>query len=354
MNNKYSWNETLKFSWGHIIAFLAIIFISYVCYMGDFYQNGGDFKAASIKVLFIDLALLSTFIGAQIKKGTDSKFERSIIIERILICLCPFVFLWAMLSYNHFWNVFGERKQIEKEFTTSIEKSKQMFIDYDSYSSGRIERYKITLDKIIQRKNIDAKVYYDCGFNGNSDETRKNNLVMTMQLQLQSQNTDSLKSLAKQWIENANQGASVWNAFLVGNVDRISDAIKAWNKTLVDYSSPVLTGETAFGQTINTFTSDDDAITNANNGLKSLTEIYKNSTGIKIISVLTSILLFLMLLFPYFLQRRSTRANGLYYLLPNSIRKKSTNKSYNEIKNTPEIEEQFPDSNSDDVYGGTF
>lgn len=56
--NNYSWNETLKFSWGHIIAFVALIFISYVTYMGDFYSNGGDFSAAAIKVFIIDTILL--------------------------------------------------------------------------------------------------------------------------------------------------------------------------------------------------------------------------------------------------------------------------------------------------------
>ncbi len=66
--NKYSWNETLKFSWGHIIAFVALIFISYVTYMGDFYSNGGDFSVAAIRVFIIDIALLTTFIGSQILK----------------------------------------------------------------------------------------------------------------------------------------------------------------------------------------------------------------------------------------------------------------------------------------------
>ena len=60
-NNNYSWNQTLKFSWGHIIAFVALIIISYVTYMGDFYRNGGDFKSAAIKVCSIDIALLITF-----------------------------------------------------------------------------------------------------------------------------------------------------------------------------------------------------------------------------------------------------------------------------------------------------
>ena len=98
-NNNYSWNQTLKFSWGHIIAFIALIFISYVMYMGDFYRSGGNFTSAAIKVGIIDLCLLATFIGAQIIKGTDEKFNRSIIIERLLICLCPVVFLFAMKGF---------------------------------------------------------------------------------------------------------------------------------------------------------------------------------------------------------------------------------------------------------------
>ena len=64
--NKYSWNETLKFSWGHIIAFLALVIISYVTYMGDFYDNGGNFKKSAIKVFCIDVGLIITFIVAQI------------------------------------------------------------------------------------------------------------------------------------------------------------------------------------------------------------------------------------------------------------------------------------------------
>ena len=79
--NNYSWNKMLKFSWGHIIAFIALIFISYVTYMGDFYRNGGDFGKAAINVLIIDIVLLCTFIGAQIFKSTDEKFSRSILID---------------------------------------------------------------------------------------------------------------------------------------------------------------------------------------------------------------------------------------------------------------------------------
>jgi len=249
-NNNYSWNETLKFSWGHIIAFLSLIFISYVCYMGDFYMNGGVFKMSAIKVLIIDVALLVTFIGAQILKGTDSKFDRSIIIERILICLCPIVFIWAMISYNHFWYVFSQREQIENKFNTSIEKSKEMFVNYEDYANNRISAYSNLLDSAIVNKSSNPVFYAKVGFNGRNDAVQKDNYLKTLRLQLFSQNTDSLKNIATKWIDQANQGATVWNAFLVGNIDQIADAISNWNQALISYSKPVLSNESMAGYEI--------------------------------------------------------------------------------------------------------
>ena len=40
-------NEQLKFSWGHIIAFLALIIISYISFVGVTYMTDGDFTKAS-------------------------------------------------------------------------------------------------------------------------------------------------------------------------------------------------------------------------------------------------------------------------------------------------------------------
>lgn len=65
--NKYSWNKTLKFSWGHIVAFISLIFISYVTYMGAFYQNGGDFVFAALKVGLLDTSLRDLY------RRTDTK-----------------------------------------------------------------------------------------------------------------------------------------------------------------------------------------------------------------------------------------------------------------------------------------
>lgn len=347
-NNNYSWNQTLKFSWGHIIAFVALIIISYVTYMGEFYQNGGDFISAAIKVCSIDVALLVTFIGAQIYKGSDEKFDRSVIIERILICLCPIAFIWAMIPYNHFWIVFSEREQIESKFNTSIEKSRQMFVDYDLYSNDRILKYEIMLDNIIRNKARNSSEYQNAGFVGSNDDIVKANYIETLKLQLLSENTDSLRQSALAWIDEANQGVSIWNAFLVGNVKNISDAIKGWNKRLNEVSKPVLSNELLSGSDILPFDANTESYKAAANELLELSKIYTETKGFSVNALWNGIILFLMIFFPYFLQKRNEKAKGYYSLIPsmknnNASQKKHNKTNYNDSQN-----------DNDDLYIGTF
>ena len=356
-NNKYSWNETLKFSWGHIIAFVALIFISYVTYMGDFYSNGGDFKSSAIKVFVIDIVLILTFIGAQIYKGTDEKFDRSIIIERMLICLCPIAFLWAMIPYNHFWSVFSERDKIEPRFTSAIEKSRQMFVNYDQYSKDRITAYSDYLFSIITNKGNARTAYLNAGFSDANDYMVMDNYITTLRLQLLSQNTDSLRTSALQWIEETNQGASVWNAFLVGNISMISDAIEGWNQKLYEVSVPVLSNEPKDStHSVAPFDPNRESFKAANAELTDLRNLFVNSNGINLYTIITGFILILMLLFPYFLQKRNTRATGLYSLIPIS-------KIVNVKKHVRKIdveERNFDNTDfsqnqaCDDIYGGTF
>lgn len=365
--NKYSWNQTLKFSWGHIIAFVALIFISYVMYMGIFYKNGGDFSSAAIKVAFIDFALLSTFIGAQIIKGTDERFERSIIIERVLIILCPIVFCYAMFSYNHFWSVFEQRNLIENQFNSSIERTKQMFVSYDAYAEQRINNYKNGLDSIlVLRANGDVSLYKKAGFTGVNDRYKKDNFLHTLELQLRSQNVDSLELIANKWIDEANQGANVWNAFLVGNIQQIASAIQNWHTMLQSYSNTRLSNEEIFGNEVLPFDENAELIETVIDDINSLKSIYVKTNGLKFHTIWTGLLIFAMLLFPYFLQKRSTRAEGLYFLIPGSKAK-----SYDEglrssnIRNGKINFDQVNGDNlstsegddksfSDDVFRGTF
>lgn len=307
-NSEYRWNETLKFSWGHIIAFVAIIFISYVAYMGKFYMSGGDFASAAKRVGLIVLVVLAAFMGAQVAKASDAHFDRSIVIERILVVLCPIVLGWAMVPCNHFWNVFAVRDRLETQFAESISNSSKMFDDYVAYSGARIQSYERHLCDNNVLPYTDKEVA----------AVVRGNYVETLRLQLLSQNTDSLISLARTWIKDANQGASVWNSFLVGNVDVITDAMEGWNKKLFEVSVPVLSNEP---NGVVPFDSNHESFKAAIGSLKELKEIYTIPKGLNINTVWTFVILFFMLMFPYFLQERCTRASGFYTLWTNIFRK---------------------------------
>ncbi len=314
VDNNYSWNKVLKFSWSHIIALLTLIFFSYIVFMGDFYMNGSDFVMSGVKVLIIDGAILFTFIGAQIYKGSDSKFKKSLTIERILMLLAPIVFIISLIPYNHFLNVYSQKDRLKSQFSNTIVKSSRMFDEYNDYSNERLENYKLTLDEVIDQRESNRSLYTKAGFNGENDQIRRDNYISVLSLQLQSQNYDQLRGKALGWIEESDNGASVWNAFLIGNTHQITYALQSWRQTLVDYSTPTLSNEAILGKEIKAFDKDQLILRSLIAEFQMLSTIYTKRLGLNINTIWSSILIFILLLMPYILQSRNTKAQGLYSL----------------------------------------
>lgn len=318
-SNQYDWNVTRKFSWGHIVAFVALIFMSYVMYMGAFYSNGGNFLKAAAVVVGIDVLILGVFIGAQLFKGTDGKFDRCIILERILICLCPAVFVLAMMSYNHFWGVYSQRQEIETRFNEAIAQSGSMFDEYDKYVEERLGNYQERLNRLRSAGVI--------------TDSQQRNYYLTLQLQLRNKDQQQMEEKALKWIGKANTGASVWNAFLIGNLNQIRSAVKGWEETLDQYSRPVLSNETSESevapgpdpapkertgqqQEVLSFSQVRSAKGLRENLFVELQKRYSEGKGLQVNTIWTGLILFAMLLFPYMLQKRNTRAHGYYHLWP--------------------------------------
>ena len=117
-------NDKLRFSWGHIMAFVAMIFISYVSFMGLTYLTDGNFLYAGLGVFIIILILSFFFIGVQMLKATDTKFRTRIKWERLFFVLTFAAFLLVMVPYSHFWIVFDKRQQVEETFSNSVQTTK--------------------------------------------------------------------------------------------------------------------------------------------------------------------------------------------------------------------------------------
>lgn len=279
-------NETLRFSWAHIIAFVALIFISYVSFMGITYLTDGDFLYAGVGVLGINLLLVIFFILPQILKGTDEKFRRKIIFERLLFFCAPVVFAGIMIPYAHFWNVFDNRSQVETTFSESVKTTKGMFESYETYANSRIEDY----DMRLARKK--------------TKPITRGNKVDALTLQLIDENYISLKNSAFEWIDNAS-GATVWNVFMTGNIKKIENALDQWNSSLTEFSSRKMADE---GSEVQPFSSSDKSVGLAKENLSSLKNVYTERSAPTIIAISTAILLYVLLLFPYIIQSRNTKS----------------------------------------------
>lgn len=346
-NKEYSWNVLLKFSWGHIVAFVAIIFIGYVIFMGVSYFNGGDFVKSFIVACVMMLALFITFIGAQALKGTSRNFKKSIVGERILVALCPVAFLCAMLPYNHFWVVFDNREGVEKNFGAAISAVRELFDDYDAYSNSRIEKYNCALDRLIKSGTF-SNNHRECSFA--PADIQKEGFVEALRLQLLSENTRMLRNEAERWIDGANGGASVWNVFLIANVRGIKEAIDTWNNKLVEYSKPVMSNEETYADGVEPF--DSKVPTNAKEGIDDVINLYTGrSWTVSLWTIGTGIALFLCLLLPYFIQQRNTKAKGYVAFWGSSDGGTRSSDDDDDVDEAGTQAEDGASGGGDDIYG---
>lgn len=279
-------NRTLKFSWGHIIAFVAVIFISYISFMGLVYLmsnvSGIDdyiFILAGVGVLVIDLVLITFFIIPQILKGTEEKFSKRIGFERMLIFTAPIFFILAMIPYSHFWHVFENRARVENTFSESINSAQYIFRNYDDYAKSRIEDY---VQKLHSRRNVK---------------------VQALEAQLKGRNYTQLKEDATYWLENA-QTASVWNIFTIGNIGTITEAIGKWDKTLEVFSHHKMINEYVYIRPFH-----DPNTETIINDLNSLKEAYSDfEWQPTMVAIVIGFVLYILLMLPYVIQRRNTKS----------------------------------------------
>lgn len=344
-------DEQLKFSWGHIIAFLALIFISYITFVGEVYKTDGDFTKAAITMVVVDVALVIVFIGSQMAKATAHKFSKRIWLERIGIFTSPIIFVVCMVPYFHFWTVHSHNKKIISNFTNAINASNQMFTDYEEYANDRIGNYQHMLERVISNRSIHPEQFAACGFSEGDEQIQKENMLKTLHLQLLSNNYDSLKASANKWIESSSRGASTWNVFLLGNTKEIKSAIKDWNHQLCVFSEKKLSNEEfpgngvhqnlehsgmnssnknslpekklapdgrserAIKKNINSpynrvtaFDESSQSLEKVEKGLDDLTNLFTQKSSPNMMAIITSVLLYLALLFPYVLQDRHTKS----------------------------------------------
>lgn len=298
-------NERLTFSWGHIIAFIALIAVSYVSFVGFTYLTAGNFLFGAIGMGVTDIVFIFVFIGAQQLKASGSAMRKKIRWERVLIFGSPLIFAAGMVAMSHFWSVQSRNDDVVANFNGALNHGKGIFTEYETYANGRLTNYGKSLDKIVAERLTNPTNYLKAGFTPGQEAMQKANMMEVLRLQLLSTNYDSLKNLANKWIDNANEGASTFNVFLIGNTEEISRALTNWETQLKDFSKKKLSNEEIlFGVTDFESTSGSAAAQEIRNLGQSFTKQQIPTVN----AIIFGVIVYLMMIFPYFIQERHSKS----------------------------------------------
>ncbi len=282
-------NEKLSFSWGHIIAFFALIVISYFSFLGSTYLFNNTIGEI-ICVVVVNILLITFFIGAQQFKSVDRDFTKKIKWERMLFFMAPFILAVAMVPAAHFWTVFDNRDNIESKFSTAINNSKEMFSQYEKYAQERIDSYSAKVNKT------------------RSSAVRKADKKLALTLQLNGENYVKLKELSVEWINKASD-ATVWNASMIGNIQTINNAVTKWHSQLVEFTRHMMTEE----EELTIFDANESCLNAITGSLDEIKNEYKTLSAPNLYAILMYILSYILLIFPYWVQRRNVKS--LYRLI---------------------------------------
>ena len=336
-------NETLRFSWGHIFAFLAVIFAGYLTFMGVVYLQGGSGFGWAVGIaLTVCILLLLIFLGLQRLKATSRNFAKRIVMERILLFASPVLFLILMLPYIHFWRVNTQSREISSEFRNAISDARGLFEEYDNYASGRVQQYDALLDSIIRAGH--SSDLAAMGIPKDRPASMKTAMVKTLRLQLLSSQYDTLRSSALKWIDKASKGSSVWNIFLMGNIREIRNAVNGWEESLRTISGPAMSNETYKNiHTVTPFSS--SVVPQASEALDRIPVIYQKFIWMPHwIAILTLLLLYGFLMVPYLLVQERHSKSTQHVFTPK-------NKESLYIEERPVKGKKSSPEDSDDDYG---
>ena len=282
-------NETLKFSWGHIVAFLAMIMISYVTFTGAAYLYDTNLLVSALWAIASFLVMFVVFVGTQQMKAVEKNFTRSIVLERIGVVLSVVVLvrLVTISPFKHFWTVYSNKSEIMEEFAMSIDSSKSIFENYDAYVEERIEK---TLQSKSPEKNAQA-------------ELMRLQLQPSFATQTESFDYQTKKLEIEQWIDKARQ-SSVWNVFVIGNLTKIQSGVEMWKTTLESWSSKKF-----YDGDMEPYKATYDITSNFNN----LKQKFTNSVAFQWRAILWALVGYFCMALPWLLQRRPVKnPNSLF------------------------------------------
>lgn len=289
MDNITKIDQPLSFSWAHIFAFLALIFVAYISFLGGNYLLKGNQLLALALAFGVDIVLISLLIIPQQLKargdGSRKKCRKRLAWERILIIsavvICPTVMMILYSPFAHFWSIVEDGDKVKTAYSNVLSQSTEMFVAYDNYAKERIS-------------NHDSVIAINQSLTASQKEVRKE----ALHIKLTSNAYADLKNNVNNEIAKA-KDFSVWNVFELGNIGKLEKGISNWHNTLVSLSERKLSTE----DSIEIFDPNNMYLSAAQQPIESLRSTYTDNHWSWMVFIIGVLCLFAIFL-PYWVQDR--------------------------------------------------
>lgn len=286
-------NKT-RFNFAAVFSIMVLLVYAFIAFMGLIYWKNGELTIPLLLTLGgVAVVLLCLYVMCI---GKESRWRIGRVGEIVFGIIILATFVLAAFPFTNFMKVIGNQDDIKGRIDTLFTSAKNLDSAYDNYANERISKYESSLKIISSGKNIRPSEYREvlAGAVGNSDDEKIANLSKSLKRQLLPENMDTIRAERIKWLESANK-MSVWNMLLPSNINKIANEVDNFVTNYADVSKNIRKGEK-----VQPF-----AYENLNNNLGELQQIYTKFSKPSALSLIVSLVAFLIMLLPYIVAQRS-------------------------------------------------
>lgn len=286
-------NKT-RFNFAAVFSIMVLLVYAFIAFMGLIYWKNGELTIPLLLTLGgVAVVLLCLYVMCI---GKESRWRIGRVGEIVFGIIILATFILAAFPFTNFMKVINKQDDIKGRIDTLFTSAKNLDSAYDNYANERISKYESSLKIISSGKNIRPSEYREvlAGAVGNSDDEKIANLSKSLKRQLLPENMDTIRAERIKWLESANK-MSVWNMLLPSNINKIANEVDNFVTNYADVSKNIRKGEN-----VQPFAYD-----NLNNNLGELQQIYTKFSKPSALSLIVSLVAFLIMLLPYIVAQRS-------------------------------------------------
>ena len=286
-------NKT-RFNFAAVFSIMVLLVYAFIAFMGLIYWKNGELTIPLLLTLGgVAVVLLCLYVMCI---GKESRWRIGRVGEIVFGIIILATFILAAFPFTNFMKVINKQDDIKGRIDTLFTSAKNLDSAYDNYANERISKYESSLKIISSGKNIRPSEYREvlAGAVGNSDDEKIANLSKSLKRQLLPENMDTIRAERIKWLESANK-MSVWNMLLPSNINKIANEVDNFVTNYADVSKNIRKGEK-----VQPFAYD-----NLNNNLGELQQIYTKFSKPSALSLIVSLVAFLIMLLPYIVAQRS-------------------------------------------------